>query len=127
MTGVGNNSGFESLLYLDGKPYQGVDVNHKEEQLFSLSSYLILTIKTRRKYFYQECPWALLNISQLELWAKEDTEKEVRPELPQGLDGFEQMKVGESWSGRDKYLWLKANISTWNRSLRTGRRFRTHE
>lgn len=30
MTGAGNNSGFESLLYLDGEPYQGVDVNHKE-------------------------------------------------------------------------------------------------
>lgn len=29
-TGDGNNSGFESLLYLNGKPYQGVDVNHKE-------------------------------------------------------------------------------------------------
>ncbi|MUV37266.1 Alpha-mannosidase [Lentibacillus sp. JNUCC-1] len=29
-TGGGNNSGFESLLFLDGKPYQGVDSNHKE-------------------------------------------------------------------------------------------------
>lgn len=29
-TGAGNNSGFESLLYLNGKPYQGVDSNHKE-------------------------------------------------------------------------------------------------
>lgn len=29
-TGEGNNSGFESMLYLDGAPYQGVDVNHKE-------------------------------------------------------------------------------------------------
>lgn len=29
-TGAGNNSGFESLLYINGKPYQGVDVNHKE-------------------------------------------------------------------------------------------------
>ncbi|HJC30826.1 MAG TPA: alpha-mannosidase [Candidatus Anaerobutyricum faecale] len=29
-TGDGNNSGFESLLYLDGHPYQGVDTNHKE-------------------------------------------------------------------------------------------------
>ncbi len=29
-TGAGNNSGFESLLYIDGEPYQGVDVNHKE-------------------------------------------------------------------------------------------------
>lgn len=29
-TGAGNNSGFESLLYLNGTPYQGVDVNHKE-------------------------------------------------------------------------------------------------
>lgn len=30
MTGGGNNSGFESLLYLNGEPYQGVDQNHRE-------------------------------------------------------------------------------------------------
>ena len=29
-TGIGNNSGFESLCYLNGNPYQGVDTNHKE-------------------------------------------------------------------------------------------------
>lgn len=29
-TGGGNNSGFESLLYLEGEPYQGVDSNHQE-------------------------------------------------------------------------------------------------
>lgn len=29
-TGAGNNSGFESLLYLNEKPFQGVDANHKE-------------------------------------------------------------------------------------------------
>lgn len=29
-TGAGFNSGFESLLYLDGVPYQGVDTNHQE-------------------------------------------------------------------------------------------------
>ncbi len=29
-TGGGNNSGFESLLYVNGKPFQGVDSNHKE-------------------------------------------------------------------------------------------------
>ena len=29
-TGAGHNSGFESLLYIDGKPYQGVDSNHRE-------------------------------------------------------------------------------------------------
>lgn len=29
-TGPGANSGFESLLYLDRHPYQGVDTNHKE-------------------------------------------------------------------------------------------------
>ena len=29
-TGGGYNSGFESLLYLDKKPFQGVDTNHKE-------------------------------------------------------------------------------------------------
>lgn len=29
-TGPGHNSGFESLLYLNGAPYQGVDSNHPE-------------------------------------------------------------------------------------------------
>lgn len=29
-TGGGYNSGFESLLFIDGHPYQGVDSNHKE-------------------------------------------------------------------------------------------------
>ena len=29
-TGAGNNSGFESMFYLNGEMYQGVDVNHKE-------------------------------------------------------------------------------------------------
>lgn len=29
-TGSGNNSGFESLLFVNGKPYQGVDSNHQE-------------------------------------------------------------------------------------------------
>ncbi|MBE1442460.1 alpha-mannosidase [Paenibacillus sp. OAS669] len=29
-TGGGNNSGFESLLFLNGQPYQGVDSNHEE-------------------------------------------------------------------------------------------------
>lgn len=29
-TGAGNNSGFESLFYYQGKPYQGVDSNHTE-------------------------------------------------------------------------------------------------
>lgn len=29
-TGAGNNSGFESMLYVNSTPYQGVDANHKE-------------------------------------------------------------------------------------------------
>ncbi|QSF47396.1 alpha-mannosidase [Paenibacillus tianjinensis] len=29
-TGGGTNSGFEALLFVDGKPYQGVDSNHQE-------------------------------------------------------------------------------------------------
>jgi alpha-mannosidase len=29
-TGLGGNSGFESLLYLNGAPFQGVDSNHQE-------------------------------------------------------------------------------------------------
>ena len=29
-TGGGYNSGFESMLYIDGEPYQSIDTNHKE-------------------------------------------------------------------------------------------------
>ena len=29
-TGGGHNSGFESLLYINGEPYQGIDSNHQE-------------------------------------------------------------------------------------------------
>ena len=29
-TGGGNNSGFEAMCYINGKPYQGVDTNHME-------------------------------------------------------------------------------------------------
>lgn len=32
-TGGGHNSGFESLLYIDREPYQGVDTNHAEVML----------------------------------------------------------------------------------------------
>ncbi|WP_208591933.1 alpha-mannosidase [Gracilibacillus suaedae] len=34
-TGAGNNSGFESLLFLNNHPYQGVDSNHREVFLSS--------------------------------------------------------------------------------------------
>nr|BAB40444.2 alpha-D-mannosidase [Bacillus sp. GL1] len=30
LTGAGNNAAFESLLYLNGRPFQGVDTNHQE-------------------------------------------------------------------------------------------------
>ena len=55
-TGAGNNSGFESLFYLNNKPYQGVDSNHKEvffpegiagtdlELLFRLSLYELIVL-----------------------------------------------------------------------------------
>ncbi len=36
-TGHGHNSGFESLLYVDGQPYQGVDGNHKDVLLEALA------------------------------------------------------------------------------------------
>ncbi|HAQ6635334.1 TPA: alpha-mannosidase [Enterococcus faecium] len=32
-TGGGYNSGFESLMFINGKPYQGVDSNHKEVKI----------------------------------------------------------------------------------------------
>ena len=36
-TGGGHNSGFESLLYVDGQPYQGVDTNHNDVNFEALA------------------------------------------------------------------------------------------
>ncbi len=41
-TGGGGNSGFESLLYIDGHPYQGVDTNHREVILTPFAGQKIL-------------------------------------------------------------------------------------
>ncbi len=45
--GTGNNSHFESLLYVNGKPYQGVDGNHKEVFLDVKNNGLELDLKFR--------------------------------------------------------------------------------
>jgi alpha-mannosidase len=45
--GTGNNSHFESLLYLNGRPYQGVDGNHKEVFLNVAENGLELELKFR--------------------------------------------------------------------------------
>lgn len=49
-------------------------------------------------------------ISFDELYAKEDVEKLVRPEVPTTFDAWNTMKVGETWSGRDCYLWLHKEV-----------------
>lgn len=45
--GTGNNSHFESLLYLNGKPYQAVDGNHREVFLEVTKNGLELDLKFR--------------------------------------------------------------------------------
>jgi len=49
-------------------------------------------------------------ISFDELYVKEDVEKLVRPEVPTTFGDFKTMKVGETWSGRDCYLWLHKEV-----------------
>lgn len=51
--GTGNNSHFESLLYVNGKPYQGVDGNHKEVFLKISETGTTLDLKF--------CVWSGLN------------------------------------------------------------------
>ena len=41
-TGGGGNSGFESLLYINGHPYQGVDTNHREVMLTPFAGQTVL-------------------------------------------------------------------------------------
>ncbi len=66
-TGHGNNCGFESILYLDGQPYQGVDTNHREvvftdmtEKEATLSFMLWTGLEGGgvRRNFYHQCKQA---------------------------------------------------------------------
>ncbi len=36
----------------------------------------------------------------------EDAEGVVNPRLPESFEGWESMKVGDTWKGRDRYLWM---------------------
>lgn len=46
VTGGGNNSGFEALLFLNGVPYQGIDTNH-QEVLFPEAAGTTLQLRVR--------------------------------------------------------------------------------
>ena len=66
-TGDGSNSGFESLLYVDRQPYQGVDTNHQEvvfSQMGGKTATLSFMLWTglegggAKRTFYHQCKQA---------------------------------------------------------------------
>lgn len=42
--------------------------------------------------------------------ACEDEEKLVNPQVPVDYTGWTEMRVGDYWSGRDRYLWLHTEL-----------------
>ena len=42
--------------------------------------------------------------------AKEDTKGVTNPEVPTDFTGFEPIHTGDTWTGRDRYLWLHKEI-----------------
>ncbi len=61
-------------------------------------------IKELEQYRYREC-------IDLEKFAvSEDTSGLINPEVPREFDGWETMKVGDYWSGRDQYLWMHKDL-----------------
>jgi len=101
-TGGGHNSGFESLLFINGEPYQGVDSNHKEvfldEQYFGKKIELALKLwsglegggpqKIMRHHFkYGDC--AILNPTVDDLYYTSNnmlkTVEAIDPNLPESV------------------------------------------
>src|SRR5699024_10583790 len=69
-TGAGNNSGFESLLFVDEQPYQGVDSNHKEvffpvERLEKKSLWIFVS---GQEWKGEECPKYRNSNSNVQIW-----------------------------------------------------------
>ncbi len=42
--------------------------------------------------------------------SKEDEEKLVNPKVPTDYTGWGELKLGDYWSGRDRYLWMHKEI-----------------
>ena len=56
------------------------------------------------QYRYRDC------IDLKEFAVREDTQGVVNPAVPDTFDGWETMKVGDYWSGRDQYLWMHKDL-----------------
>ncbi len=46
-----------------------------------------------------------------ELFVKDEVSGEVNPKLPKSEDMAETMSIGQSWTGRDRYLWLQTTVT----------------
>lgn len=46
-----------------------------------------------------------------EFLVSEDDQGVVNPELPASFEGWDTLKVGDTWSGRDRYLWMHKEIA----------------
>lgn len=49
-------------------------------------------------------------INLKEFFCKEDTEGVVNPKVPTDFDGWDKIYTGDTWKGRDKFLWLHKDI-----------------
>lgn len=51
------------------------------------------------------------DIIRLEEFAvKEDTEGVVNPALPTSFEGWDTLRTGDTWKGRDRFLWMHKEI-----------------
>lgn len=130
-TGHGGNSGFESLLYVDGKPYQGVDTNHGEvifsglggkEVTLTFMLWTGLEGGGQPRSFYHQCQTA--NVCYLHKKADElyffaraivetlDWMEEDSPYYDKLLNALDRALVPIDWDGEAFYETVEAAHAT---------------
>ncbi len=62
-------------------------------------------ISELEKYRYRD----LMHLKEFAI--KEDTQGVANPVLPTFFEGWETLKVGDIWKGRDLYLWMHKDIA----------------
>lgn len=67
------------------------------------------------------------DVKHLESFAvAEETQGVVNPELPKSFEGWDELCVGDTWKGRDRFLWMHREIeipAEWNGKVLTEVRF----
>lgn len=80
-------------------------ISDKEKIMFLTDRKLEQRISELQEYRYRD----IINLNEFKV--QEDLQGDVNPSLPQTFEGWDTLRTGDVWKGRDRFLWMHREIS----------------